>query len=147
MAGKKDLLAVPERLVDHYHTFHGARPLCHSSSRCVLSRSVSMGCQKPSCSKAESWPPSASFSSGSRSQMQSSSGIKSITFGDSTKNPPLIMPPSPFGFSLNESTLLSCKSNAPKRPGGKVADRVASVPCCLWNSTSDVMLMLLTPSP
>ena len=33
----------------HAHTFHGAWPLSQSSSSLFLSRSVSMGCQKPRC--------------------------------------------------------------------------------------------------
>ena len=44
----------------------------HSSSRCCLSRSVSIGCQKPSWRKAISCPSRASVSSGSRSQTSSS---------------------------------------------------------------------------
>ena len=56
----------------HSQTFHGALPDCHSSSSRVLSRSVSIGCQKPRWRKAPSWPSAASRSSGSRSQSVSS---------------------------------------------------------------------------
>ena len=40
------------------------------------------------------------------------------TSGDSTKKPPLIMAPSPLGFSLKLITCFCCMSSAPKRPGG-----------------------------
>ncbi len=46
MAGDEDPLAGPETAADH-HAFQGALPLAQSSSRWFLSRSVSIGCQKP----------------------------------------------------------------------------------------------------
>ena len=36
-----------------YQVFHGAFPLSQSFSNCLLSRRVSIGCQKPLCLKAE----------------------------------------------------------------------------------------------
>ena len=39
---------LPEAASDHDHVFHAALPEAHSSSRWFLSRSVSIGCQKPS---------------------------------------------------------------------------------------------------
>ena len=50
-----------------YQVFHGARPLCHRSSRKRLSRMVSMHCQKPSWRKAESCLSAARRSSRSTS--------------------------------------------------------------------------------
>jgi hypothetical protein len=47
-----------------------------------------------------------------------SSAIRSITLGLSTKKPPLIMPPSPRGFSMKRATRLPSMSSAPKRAGG-----------------------------
>lgn len=45
---EKDVPARTE--VAHFsHTFHGALPSTQSASRNVLSRRVSMGCQKPWC--------------------------------------------------------------------------------------------------
>lgn len=42
-----------------------------------------------------------------------------MTLGDNTKNPPLILPPSPLGFSLNEKSLFaSAMTCAPNRPSG-----------------------------
>ncbi|MCY1527181.1 hypothetical protein D9M68_622400 [compost metagenome] len=69
---EEDALAAPERRC-HSQTFHGARPHAHSSSRWVLSRSVSIGCQKPPCLKAASCPSAARRSSGSRSHTEASS--------------------------------------------------------------------------
>ncbi len=50
VAGEEDALAAPEcRAAGAAHQrFQGARPDCHSSSSRFLSRSVSIGCQKPS---------------------------------------------------------------------------------------------------
>ena len=56
----------------HCQIFHGALPDAQSSSSMVLSRSVSIGCQKPRCSKAISWPSRASRSIGALSQLLSS---------------------------------------------------------------------------
>ena len=55
-----------------YHVFHGAAPPLHSSSRRFLSRSVSIGCQKPRCSNAMRFPSPARRTSGSSSQLVSS---------------------------------------------------------------------------
>jgi hypothetical protein len=107
------------------------RPDCHSSSRCVLVAQRVHRLPEAGCSKAISWPRSARFSAAPVPRCVVVLQLRSSTFGDSTKKPPLIIAPSPFGFSLEaESTLLSCMSSAPKRPGGKVAVRVASLPCC-----------------
>src|SRR5438034_11843845 len=55
MPGKKNPLAFPKAGI-HYHTFQGALPEAHSSSRWFLSRRVSMGCQKPSLNQAFTGP-------------------------------------------------------------------------------------------
>src|SRR5260370_40591981 len=51
--GQEDAAPTPE-LRCHDQTFHGAAPLAQSSSSCRLSRSVSIGRQKPWCRKAAS---------------------------------------------------------------------------------------------
>ena len=48
MAGDEDAPALPESGRAH-HVFHGARPVLHASSRVILSRIESIGCQKPGC--------------------------------------------------------------------------------------------------
>jgi len=53
MTRQKDALTLPKCAV-HSHTFHGALPDCQSSSKWILSRSVSIGCQKPRWKKASS---------------------------------------------------------------------------------------------
>src|SRR5436305_1522341 len=59
----------PSPKVGSTHQFlHGGVPDCHSSSSRILSRSVSIGCQKPVCGKAASEPSCASRSSGPASQ-------------------------------------------------------------------------------
>ena len=66
--GQQHALAIPEcRIQDH--TFHGAWPDCHNSSRRILSRRVSIGCQKPWCGNAARSPSSAKRSNGPRSQI------------------------------------------------------------------------------
>ena len=50
--GEEDSTALPEKAccdgsAGVYQVFHGAFPLDQRSSRCCLSRSVSMACQKP----------------------------------------------------------------------------------------------------
>jgi len=84
---------------DFYHTFHGALPLLHNSSRCILSRRVSIGCQKPECLKATSSRSRARPSSGSFSKIVLSPAIRLTIPGSRTKKPPLIQEPSPTGFS------------------------------------------------
>ena len=75
MAGQQDALAGPEGRVDaavaeprHYQTRQGASPRSHIASSARFSRSVSIGCQKPSCWKQASSPAAARRSIGSRSQ-------------------------------------------------------------------------------
>ena len=48
VAGEKDFFPTPEFRF-HVQTFQGALPELHKASRWFLSRSVSIGCQKPSC--------------------------------------------------------------------------------------------------
>ena len=95
---------------DGHQVFQGALPACHSSLRSWYSRSVSMGCQKPSWGYAPSWPSFARFSSGACSQMSASPRRYRKTSGWSTKKPPLIQPPSPAGFSAKPVT------RSPSRP-------------------------------
>ena len=120
MAGQKDALTLPETRIDHAQTFQEALPSAQSFSSSFLSRSVSIGRQKPSCLKAPSWPSRARPSSGSRSQIvESPSLIYSKMPGSHTKNPALIHEPSPFGFSSNAAILFPAASSiAPKRPWG-----------------------------
>src|SRR5262249_41337024 len=66
MPGHEDGLALPEAGV--YQIFHGAFPELHRSSRLFLSRSVSIGRQKPWCRYDAIWPLRARFSIGSFSQ-------------------------------------------------------------------------------
>lgn len=68
MPGKKRTPAAPESLIRHHQTFQGALPRAHKSSSWFLSRNVSIGCQKPLCSKAISWPSAANWHNGSASQ-------------------------------------------------------------------------------
>ncbi len=68
-ARDEDVPVLPEAA---HHIFHGASPLAHSFSRRSRSRSVSIGCQKPACRYAMSWPSAASRSSTSRSRIASS---------------------------------------------------------------------------
>src|SRR5690606_34253054 len=116
VSGQEDLASVPEFRC--HHVFQGALPRLHNSSRCCLSRRVSIGCQKPSCRKARSWSAAASVSSGPRSKMVSSPEISSMTEVSRMKKPPFTQAPSPCGFSWNRVTASSCRSIAPKRPGG-----------------------------
>jgi hypothetical protein len=85
---------MPESSV-HFHTFHGACPDCHKSSRCTLSRKVSIGCQKSLCSKAINSPLAASILSGSASQIQVSSVKRSRQLEDKTKKGNGGSPPTP----------------------------------------------------
>src|ERR1035441_5620365 len=62
---------LPSQNTDH-QTFHGALPVDQRTSSRCLSWSVSMGCQKPRCLKANTSPSRDSRSRGSRSQMVSS---------------------------------------------------------------------------
>ena len=64
----------------HYaHIRQGARFDCQSSSRTVLSRSVSIACQKPVCRYARSSPSRARPSKGSTSHELPSPSIRSRT--------------------------------------------------------------------
>lgn len=52
VTGNQHLFLVPEGRIHRYslyHIFQGALPEDHNSSRWVLSRKVSIGCQNPSC--------------------------------------------------------------------------------------------------
>ena len=72
VAGHEDALAAPEfPLVGHAHgqVFQGALPEVQRSSSRFFSRSVSIGCQNPSCSNAMSSPCWLSRVSGSPSQL------------------------------------------------------------------------------
>ena len=93
----------------------------------VLSRSVSIGCQKPSCRYAANWPLAASRSSGSFSHSVSSPSMYSSAAGDRTKKPPLIQSPSPRGFSWKPVDA-GPSIQRPKRPGGCTAVTVARQP-------------------
>src|ERR1017187_3521540 len=59
----------------NHQTFHGALPVAQRSSSRCLSWSVSMGCQKPWCLKANTSPSCDNLSKGSRSQLVSSPAI------------------------------------------------------------------------
>ena len=75
VAGDQHAFAAPEvgiRAHRGYQHFQGARPDCHRSSSRFFSRSVSIGCQKPVCSKARSWPLVARRAMGSSSQLVAS---------------------------------------------------------------------------
>src|SRR6185437_13212777 len=98
VAREQDTLAAPERhrwRARQCQIFHGALPDDQSSSNMLLSRSVSIACQKPRCSNAIIWPMAARRTMGELSQLTSSLSMKSRQRGESTKKPPLIMPPSP----------------------------------------------------
>ena len=49
MPGDQDRPVLPELRVRLYQTFHGASPESHKDRKRFLSRTVSIGCQKPSC--------------------------------------------------------------------------------------------------
>lgn len=68
-----------------HHIFHGAWPDIQSSSSSILSRKVSMGCQKPSCIHAASLPESAKWCMGSASQGWRSLSTRSTACGCNTK--------------------------------------------------------------
>src|SRR5215813_9141963 len=107
VARHDDTFAAPERRQTgccQCQIFHGALPDDHNSSNMVLSRKVSIACQKPRCSKAIICPIAASRMIGELSQLLLSPSIRSRQRGDRTKNPPLINPPSPRGFSINAVT-------------------------------------------
>ena len=78
-----------------------------------LSRNVSIGCQKPRCSKAIIWPMAASRRSASLPKRYRRRRSDRGTRGDRTKKPPLIMPPSPRGFSVKAVTASPSRSSAP----------------------------------
>ena len=82
VAGDQHAAAVPE-IAFHQH-FHGA-PAVHNSSRWILSRSVSIGCQKPSWRKACSWPSCAKPRFGLCSKTVESPSMRSTTRGSKTK--------------------------------------------------------------
>ena len=72
VAGQEDPFATPEACVRGQKMRQGACPLSHRSSSKRFSRSVSIGCQKPSCSKAINCPSRANCSIGPRSHTVSS---------------------------------------------------------------------------
>ena len=75
---------------------------------------------------AFSWPSLDNFWRGSASHTVFLSSMYSKIFLEHTKNPPLILPPSPFGFSIKPSTKLSLLMlSAPNLPGGYTAVTVA----------------------
>ncbi len=77
-AGDQDGPVTPVRcrfLLAHFHFFHGGAPPAQSDSSRRRSRSVSIGCQKPSWRNACSSPSLARRSSGSRSQSVSSASM------------------------------------------------------------------------
>src|SRR4030095_12497355 len=76
VAGDEDAAVAPEAQAQ---PFQGGDAPAHSSSSARRSRMVSMGCQKPSWRKAVSWPPAASFSSGSCSHTVSAPAMRTIT--------------------------------------------------------------------
>src|SRR5678815_5218614 len=105
MARDEDALAPPEirlRCSRHCHIFHGALPEAQSSSSIVLSRNVSIACQKPRCSKAIICPIAARRTIGELSQLLLSPSIRSRQRGERMKKPPLISPPSPRCLDLIE---------------------------------------------
>ena len=68
-------------------------------------------------------------------------------FGERTKKPPLIHPPSSLGFSWKAYTWLFFRPSAPKRATGSTEVRVTSLPCDLWKAMVAWMSMLARPSP
>src|SRR5262249_4070732 len=104
------LLARPPLQRGAGHTFHGALPLAQRASSSFFSRSVSIGCQNPLCSNAISSPSRASAISGARSHIVASFSRYLVTFGERTKKPPLIRPPSPAGFSEKSWTFSPASS-------------------------------------
>ena len=69
LRGKPIQQLTPSGLRPRHHVFQGAFPFAHSSSRCCLSRSVSIACQKPRWKKACTSPALTSASIGSRSNI------------------------------------------------------------------------------
>src|SRR5215471_12654196 len=104
--------------LNHSQTFHGGLLHDQSSSSSILSRRVSMDCQKPTCLYAINSPRAANSAIGADSQLTSSPEIKSKTQGSRTKNPPLIHPPSPAGFSWKFNTVSASIFMEPNRPAG-----------------------------
>jgi len=64
------------RLADHRQTFHGAAPSAHSRSSKSRSRTLSMGCQNPSCRKTRIWSSAVSCCRAPNSRSQSSSAVR-----------------------------------------------------------------------
>ena len=82
---------------------HGASPLCHNASRSCLSRSVSIGCQKPVVAERHQLP--ARRQTLERLALERAVVVEVVEHpGSNTKNPPLIQPSPVCGFSANSRT-------------------------------------------
>ena len=114
---------------------HGAAPDAHSSSSSRLSRSVSIGCQKPSCQVTRQLP--VACQADERLVLEQRVVARRCVEQLGLEHEEAAVDPTfaRCGFSWNVRTRSPSISSAPKRAGGRTA--VTSLrPSSRWNATS-----------